>query len=299
MVKRPRGLNTKEKDFKMATFYNQASISIGGRVTNSNITEGEIVNGLTLTKTAASSTYSAGGGITYIATIVNNGATDSAGLTFTDDLGAYTLPGGARTVTPLTYVDGSVLYYLNGVLQEAPTVTAGPPLTVGGITVPAGGSVTIVYEGLANEFAPLAAGSTIVNTASIDGCEVQTSVATVGTRDEAILSIAKAICPETVTCSGEITYTFIIQNTGNTPVVATDDLILNDTFTPALSGITVNLNGTPLAEGTGYTYDETTGAFATLPGAIPVPAATYVTDPETGVITTTPGVATVTVTGTI
>ena len=64
-----RGYFWNEEDFKMATFYNQASISIGGRVTNSNITEGEIVNGLTLTKTAASSTYSAGGGITYIATI--------------------------------------------------------------------------------------------------------------------------------------------------------------------------------------------------------------------------------------
>ncbi len=285
----------------MATFFNQASISYGGTVTNSNITEGEIVNGLTLTKTAASSDYGPGDGITYVISIVNNGATDSAGLTLTDNLGEYTVPGGTTEVTPLTYIEGSLLYYRNGVLQPAPTVEAGPPLSISGITVPRGGNVTIVYEGRANAFAPLSRGSSIFNTATLDGCEVQSATAQVGTRDEAILSITKSISPAVVTCSGEITYTFIIQNTGNTPVVATDDLIVTDTFSPALTNITVTLNGEQLNDGTGigYTYNEETNEFRTNPGTITVPAATYTRDPVTGVVTTTPGFATLTVTGTI
>ena len=61
----------------------------------------------------------------------------------------------------------------------------------------------------------------------------------------------------------------------------------------------VTLNGTALAQGTGYTYDETTGAFSTVPGVITVPAATYTQDPVTGIYTGTPGLATLTVTGTI
>ena len=48
-----------------------------------------------------------------------------------------------------------------------------------------------------------------------------------------------------------------------------------------------------------YTYDETTGAFSTVPGVITVPAATYTQDPVTGAYTATPGTATLVVTGTI
>jgi hypothetical protein len=113
------------------------------------------------------------------------------------------------------------------------------------------------------------------------------------------LTIAKAVCPQSVTCAGEITYTVIIQNLGNTPVVATDDLIVNDTFNPILNNITVTLDGTALAEGAGYTYNVATGEFATLPGTVTVPAASFTRDPATGIISTTPGVAVITVTGTL
>ena len=57
------------------------------------------------------------------------------------------------------------------------------------------------------------------------------------------------------------------------------------------------LNGEPLAE-SAYSYSEATGEFATAPGALEVPAATF-TQSEDGVISATPGVTTVTVTGTI
>ena len=113
------------------------------------------------------------------------------------------------------------------------------------------------------------------------------------------LSIAKSVCPEFVAGCDEVTYSFIIQNGGNISVEATDDLIVSDTFSPALTNLTVTLGETPLTEGVDYTYDPETGVFTTLPGAITVPAATYLRDPVTGIVTTTPGVAILTVSGII
>lgn len=67
--------------------------------------------------------------------MVNSGTTGYTGLTLTDNLGSYTV--GTSTFVPLDYVDGSLHYYIGGTEQAAPTVTAGPPMTVTGISVPA------------------------------------------------------------------------------------------------------------------------------------------------------------------
>ena len=278
----------------MATFYNQATLSYGNNVTTSNVTVGEIISGLTMTKTAVSTGYGIGDGITYVVSLINGTTTDRTGVTLTDDLGAYTV--GGTSVVPLSYVDGSVLYYQNGVLQPAPTVTVGTELVIGGITVPAGGNAVIVYETTANNFAQAATGSTITNVVTADDL---TASATVNVREEAVLNISKAISPAVVSDNGQLTYTFVIQNSGNLAADAADNVTITDIFNPILNGLTVTLNGTALAEGIGYTYDDVTGVFTTVPGIITVPAATYVQDPQTGVITTTPGVSVLTVTGTI
>ena len=76
-------------------------------------------------------------------------------------------------------------------------------------------------------------------------------------------------------------------------------MIVTDTFNPILNPISVTYNGATWTEGVNYTYSETTGEFATLPGQITVPAATYTQDPESGIITETPGFAIITVTGTV
>ena len=65
--------------------------------------------------------------------IMNSGTVAFSGLTITDNLGEYTF--GTGTLVPLDYVNGSVRYYINGVLQTQPTATAGPPLVISGITV--------------------------------------------------------------------------------------------------------------------------------------------------------------------
>ncbi|MBQ8689643.1 MAG: hypothetical protein IJ515_04690 [Clostridia bacterium] len=282
----------------MATFYNQATLSYNGGVTASNVTEGELVEVLSASKIAISAEYTAGGTVAYAISIVNSGTTPITAATITDNLGGYPLGGG--TVYPLEYVDGSIRLLINGVEVAAPTVSAGPPMTVSGINIPAGASAVILYEAAVTEFAPLAPDSTITNTAVIEGsCPGAVTVsATVAVRDDVSLTIAKAICPDTVVCGDQLTYTFIIQNTGNTAAVATDNVILTDVFDPALSDITVTLNGATLPAGA-YTYNEATGEFATAVGTITVPAATYTTDPETGAVITAPGVTVLTVTGTV
>ena len=283
----------------MAIFTNQATLIFNGQSTSSNVTTGEILTGLTLTKTAITDTYARDGRVSYIVTISNAGGAVTDAI-LTDTLGAY--PVGATTVYPLTYVDGSLLYYQNGALATGATAAGGPPLVISGIDIPAGGNVQLIYEAATNEYTPFALGSTVVNTATLSGggiAEPLTDTETVGARDDVVLTIAKAICPAVVSDDGTLTYTFIIQNAGNTAVIATDNLVVQDTFNPILNPITVTLDGTALTEVTDYTYNAATGEFATLPGVITVPAATYTQDPTTGVFSVTPGVAVLTVTGTV
>ena len=283
----------------MATFYNQATLSYNGNVVNSNITSGELLEVLSIAKTAVDANYRAGGNVTYVISIVNSGNVPYTGLIVTDNLGAY--PFGAQTLTPLTYVDGSMHYFINGVEQTAPAVDAGPPLTVSGIAVPAGGNVTLVYEADVNAVAPLGVGDTIVNEATLSGGMITpvSATETVTPDGDPVLSISKSVSPLVVTENGQITYTFIIQNQGNTEAIATDNVIITDTFDPILGDLAVTVNGVPFVAGVDYTYDPTTGAFATLSGRITVPAATYEQDATTGTVVTTPGVTVVTVTGTV
>ena len=284
----------------MATFYNQATLSYLGKDVVSNITAGEITEALTATKTAVTNDYGAGEEITYVVSLVNTGATALENLTLTDDLGAY--EAGGQTLVPLTYVDGSLLYYVNGALQATPTVTVTDSLTVTGITVPAGGNATLVYQASANAFAPLSEGSTVTNEVTMTGESLTTPVTadeTVTVRSEANLTITKSLTPTAVTNNGRITYTFVLQNTGNREVVATDDAIVTDTFDPILSALAVTFNGTTWTGGVNYTYDGATGTFSTLPGQITIPAATYTQDPVTGAWSVTPGVSVITVSGNI
>lgn len=283
----------------MATFINKATLSYSGGSVDSNTVTGELLEVLSLTKTAVLTEYAAGDTVTYVIALRNAGAAALNGLTVTDDLGGYAFGGG--TLYPLTYVAGSAAYYVNGVLQAAPAVTAGPPLTVTGLSVPAGGNALLIYEAAVNSFAPLAEGSAITNTASVSGGGITTPVTaaeTISAGRRARLTINKALSPTVVTESGRLTYTFIIENTGNAPAAAGDNVVVTDTFDPVLDAIGVTFNGTAWAEGTNYTYAPATGTFATVAGEITVPAATYTQNAD-GTWTVTPGVSTLTVTGTV
>ncbi|MBE6599675.1 MAG: hypothetical protein E7640_00500 [Ruminococcaceae bacterium] len=286
----------------MATFQNRATLTYNNFVTNSNTVTGEIVEALSAAKNAVDATYASGEDITYVVSIVNSGTTPFTGLTVTDDLGRYTVGTGPVTATPLTFVDGSVALYVNGVLSTTPTVTGTDPLTFTGITVPAGGNAVLIYRARVNEFAPLGTDATIVNTATVTGNGLPSPVtaeATVTATAAPFLTITKALTPTVVRDNGQITYTFVIQNLGNTAAEIGDNVTVTDTFDPIIDITAVTLDGVTLTSPTDYTYDTTTGEFATVPGRITVPSATYTQDPTTGEFTTVPGTATLTVSGTI
>lgn len=282
----------------MAVFTNRATLIYNNESINSNTVVGEIPEALSITKSAVGNEYSPDNDVVYAVSLVNSGTTAFAGVTLTDDLGAYTF--GTDTLYPLEYNAESILYYVNGTPAPAPAVAAGPPLVISGITVPAGGNVTVVYSARVTETAPVAVGGVITNTIVASGTAVSDNVSaveTVAVAERASLTITKALSPQTVSGGGTVTYTLTLENTGNVP--AADSVVVTDTFDPILTGINVIYNGNTWTAGTDYTYNEATGELATIPGSITVPAATYTQDPVSGVWTVTPGVSVITVTGTI
>lgn len=284
----------------MAQFTNQATLSYNGLTANSNIVTGTITQVLELRKAATPQTYRPGDIITYVVTIRNSGANAFTGLTVTDTLGAYTF--GSGTVTPLTFTGDPVLYDSNGVPQPAPAVTAGPPLVISGLSVPAGGSITLVYRARVNSYAPLGAAAVLTNTATLTGSGLTaplTAQETVTMAQGPALTILKALNPTTVVENGQVTYTFTLENAGSEAADAAAGIVLSDTFTPPLSDLSVTLNGSAWPAAGNYTYNAATGAFATVAGRITVPAATYTQNAATGLWSLTPGVTTVTVTGTL
>ena len=285
----------------MAQYTNQAQLSYKNIVLNSNVAVGEILEVLSASKTAVRDRYSRNDDVTYVISIVNSGTTAFTGLTVSDNLGAYEFNVG--TLYPLEYAEGSVRVYINGVLQTAPpTVTSLQPLVFSGLSLPANSNMTIIYEAVTTRFAPLSAAGTITNTATISGDGAGspvTATATVTAKAEPDLTINKSIEPAVVTENGTVTYTFTIQNYGNTATAAADNVSVTDTFDPVLSNLSVAFNGTAWTEGTEYTYNAGTGLFTTVPGQITIPAATYAQDAETGIWSITPGTGILTVRGTL
>lgn len=283
----------------MARFTNQAQLRYGNNIANSNIAVGEILEVLSATKTAVKNTYNQNDTITYVVSIVNSGNTALNGLTLSDNLGAYTF--NTNTLVPLTYVNNTAKYYTNGTLQAAPAVTQGPPLSITGINVPAGGNATVIYEAALNEYAPLGIEAAVTNTATVSGTGITpvTAAETVNAEAAPNLAITKSVSPVPVTENGTLTYTFRIQNYGSVAATNTTGVVITDTFAPVLNNLTAALNGTAWTAATDYTYNEATGTFSSTAGAITVPAATYTQDSTTGAWVVTPGESTLVITGTV
>ncbi len=284
----------------MAIFSNQATLTYNGNTVDSNIAFGELLEILTAEKTAVGGDYRPGELVTYAVSLRNTGTTALTGLTITDNLGAYLFEG--NTLYPLTAEEDSVLLIVGGVPQAAPTVTVGPPLVISGINVPAGSNAVVIYQARVNEFANPGGTGTITNTATITGGGLTapvTATETINSAAEPNLTITKSISPAQVVDNDRVTYTFLIQNFGNTAVTVADNAVITDTFDPILTDLVVTFNGTTWTRGSQYSYNEATGLFTTTAGQILVPAATYTQDPVTGAFTVVPGTATLSVTGTI
>lgn len=288
------------------TITNRASLSYTSNgVVNmalSNIASTVLQGPLNITKAVMENAYTGDDTLTYILTVENTGTAPLNNVTVTDNLGTYafTPDGGTETaLTPLSYA-GPSRYYINGVYsgELTPAVNA-DSIVYTLASLPAQSNAMIVVDLNTNGLAPLAAGSTIVNTATAgaDGItEPAAADAVLPAAETADVRIVKTMTPNPVVEGSPITYTFTIYNYGNAPA---ENIVLTDTFEPAPAvPLTVAVDGVALADA-GSTY---TGGTFTLPTAgtpaVSIPAAT-VTQDASGAVSVTPGVTEITVTGII
>ena len=284
----------------MPTFTNQATLTYDGNTTNSNTVTGEIRSMHSASKTAMTGTYRPGDRVTYIIRIENSGTLPLSSVTVSDNLGAYCHQ--CASLTPLTYTENSLIFYVNGIPQPSPEVEAGPPLVISDLSIPAQSTALLLYEATVNAYAPANAGGTITNVATITGTNLSTALEvseTVTASSGAELIISKSICPSTVTENDVLTYTFVIQNIGITAAGSEDSAVITDTFEPTLTSVSVLYNGEEWQSPAQYVYDSVSGVFSTVPGQITVPAATFTQEAGTGKYVMTPGVSVLQVTGTV
>lgn len=266
----------------------------------SNITSTILNSQLSVSKSALSGCYKIGQNITYIISITNNNSRSVTDITVADDLGSHIADCGE--VTPLTFV-GPAQLFINGVLSSEIT----PIVEDNGIifeidNIPANSNAQIIYVAQVNEFADGTLGSEITNTVIVDNgcdcpCEIpSTDTATVPVCEYADVRIIKSICPNPVICGERLTYTLTLYNYGNIPAT---DVVLTDTFNPALTDLVVTVDGVVIPNDD---YDYINGTL-TLPAddsdyEITIPPATFSRNSNCS-ITTTPGTVLITVSGNI
>lgn len=265
----------------------------------SNVASTVLNSPLGISKSSISECYRLGQTLTYVITVENNNSNAAEDITVTDDLGTYEANG--NEVTPLTYV-GPAQLFINGIFQSVITPTVQDRSIVFEIeSIPQNGNAQIIYLAQVNSYANGAVGSEITNTATADtdcGCPCDEPVSdslTVTACEYAEVRIVKSICPNPATCGERLTYTINLYNYGNMPAT---DVVLTDTFDPALADIEVSVNGTIVPA---EDYDYINGTL-TLPAEdsdyeITVPAATFTQNPTTGLVTVTPGTAQIVVSG--
>lgn len=283
------------------TITNQASLNFqyngqSGFV-RSNIATATLTEPITVTKNAIEDSYRVGDELTFAVSFINGGTTALTGVVAADDLGSYQV-GAAQTV-PLTFTAPALLY-LNGVYSG----TVSSEVTDEGVrfrvpSLAAQTNALIVYKVMVNAGASPEIGSQITNTVTISADNLSTPISdshTVTAEEYAEVTVTKSMSPAVVVDGSTISYTFVINNYGNTSAT---DVVLTDTFNPAPENISVQINGdTVSASDYSYTNDVLT-LPATSAAALSLPAATFTRDSTTGETTVTPSSLIITVTGTL
>lgn len=264
----------------------------------SNIASAVLNDTLGVEKVSLENVYRLGDEITYVITVTNDGSSALTNVSVTDDLGAYTV--GTQTVTPLAYT-GPAILFIDGVYNGNIT----PAVAADGISfniaaLSAGSVAQIIYKATVNNFAPLGAGAQVTNTVTVTANGINAPVSdsnTITVGDYADVTVTKSMTPSDIVDGDVLTYTFVINNYGNTEAT---DIVLTDAFDPAPENITVQINGAAVPA-TDYSYVNGVLTLPTTPGSteLSLPPATIMQDPVTGEVTVTPSSLTVTVIGAI
>lgn len=276
---------------------NQAQVTYSyGALTDtvlSNTTNTTLVDPYTLevTKTAVTPSVTAGGDVVYVVRVENTGTGVLYNPTVTDDLAT-----GTGTTAPLSYVDGSAKFYVNG---EPSTGTATEGVNnvvfVSTATLQTGDNLIVVYaarktDNQAEDIVNTA--SVSANAGSVDGTAVTgTDSETVTIETSANVTVFKAADKDTVAPGNTLTYTFTLMNTGNS---AAESIQFVDAFPAEFTVNTVSytVDGaeTPI-EAADYTI--------TPPNTLTIPSTDTLSISVPAATAAGPGITIITVTGTV
>lgn len=240
----------------------------------SNITTAKLNAALSITKIALSETYRIGSELTYIITVTNNSSTQTNALSVTDDLGTGSID--CSELTPLTLI-GNARLFINGAFAEEIVpiyVDRSVIFNIGHI--PANAAAQIIYTAEVNNLAGCCSECTITNRACVrfvcdcPCAETVCAECTVTAEDYAELRIIKSVCPNSLVCGERIRYLIDVYNYGN---IEATDVVLTDSFDPALSDLEVRIGGI-LIPADEYVYSDGNLTLPSLNGrALTVPAA--------------------------
>lgn len=244
---------------------------------------------LAVTKTALLDSVRDGGTAAYVLQLSNTGSGTLYNPAVFDNLGSDT------EEKPLSYIDGSAMFYVNGVPSAG-----GVSLDEDGVTfssaVPLeqGDSLLVIYA------ADVDAEECIVNTAlatansgSAEGAEISdTDSAEVCVESCANISVFKTADKDTVVEGDTLTYTFTLMNTGSGEATSIGFV---DSLPPQFSVNTVS-----------YTTDSGTSVIPPEDYSITEPNTLTIPAPDSSLVISVPaadsmgpGMVTITVTGTI
>lgn len=268
--------------------YNGNSDTVLSNQTNTTLIDEYTVS---LTKTPVSDEVRAGDNAAYVLTMRNTGSGALYNPTITDDLGA------AGAASPLTYAEGSALFYINGAPSTGTAATGenGVVFTSAAILQP-NDILTVVYRAATRETQAAAITNTATATAnsgSATGAAINAAAtATITPQAFANVSVFKSADKSSVISGDTLTYTFTLLNTGGE---AAENIRLVDALPSefTVNSVSYEVNGTttqiPASDYAITAPNTLTVPTQTSTLTIGVPAAT-----ETG-----PGVTTITVTGTV
>ena len=256
---------------------------------------------MSVTKDTLTPEVRAGGNATYIVRVDNNGAGTLSDITVRDNLGAgrhheSDRDRGHESNAPLTYVEDSAVFYLNGTEVDGTAQTNRRGVTFETDTpLEPGDNLLIIYAATLDPAQTERVRNTATVTASTGSSSdreiTECDTATVRPITFASVSMFKSADRDTVVSGDTLTYTFTLMNTG---FDAANEITLTDEFpeefTVTSVSYTSDCDTTPVSSDD-YSIDRDT---LTLPASgsdlvIRVPAATHAG----------PGITTITVTGTI
>lgn len=254
----------------MGKFVNQTQLTFGNNIIKSNIVEGEILEALIGNKVTLTDQYLFDSVITYFINLTNNSERDISSINIEDNLATYTINN--NEYTPLDYIDGSSKLFINGKEEQNLDIVKNKHNVIfKNITLKKNQTITLVYQGKINSYAPLGENNIIINKAKINYPNMTDSLVLESQlcySNKANIKLEKSIDKTVYKIGEKIKHVIKILNYGINDLSLINNLTIKETFSPIIKNIEVTYNGVKWTNGVNYSYNSTSGNFITLSNQI-------------------------------